>query len=182
MKKILYIACVTMLTACFSNYDKKIGRNRDIENLSQYWTVYPFNNRQLNIFNRDIYVQVINLPSNLISQGCDTTPNGRNFSFLFKDTPWNKEISFNNQNTFLIQQGKKVKLKPAYKYYNTWKEGTFAVSGRDKGRKYDSSFAFLIPCKEIITPDTIVHIGGIYEDGKELPPIEFKIFKKTDGQ
>lgn len=203
MKKIFYLFVILSLTACVaskwhdendtrsvlgkivdSKYDPKYD-NLVVENLNTYWTIKAHYNSDITISSvaeHYLWMSLKSLPSNRISQGCNVMPDGRDFSFLFRDTPWNKEISFNNQNAFLIQQGKKVKLKPAYKYYNTWKEGTFTVSGKDKQRKYDSSFAFHIPCNEIITPDTIVHIGGIYEDGKELPPIEFKIFKKTDGQ
>lgn len=201
MQKIFCLFIILFLTSCVaskwhdkndkrsalakivdSRYDPKYD-NLVAENLTSYWAIKVHFDSSITIKSiKEHYFRISleSLPSNRVSQGCEITPNGHDFSFLFKDTPWNKDISFNNQDTFLIQQGKQIKLKPAYKYYNTWKAGTFSVAGKDKERKYDSSFAFHIPCNEIITPDTIIHIGGIYENGKELPPIEFKIFKKTN--
>lgn len=205
MKKIFYLFVILSLTACVaskwhdendtrsvlkkivdSKYDPKYD-NLIVENLNTYWTIKAHYNSDIYVFRKDLRILIEGLPSNRITQGYNITPNGTFFDLSFRESMYMTSkfspfILFNNSKVYLIQNSKRIKLKPENRYYRTGKEGTFAVWKEQKGYEHAGSYSFHIPCNEIITPDTIVHIGGIYEDGKELPPIEFKIFKKTDGQ
>lgn len=198
MKKIFYLFVILSLTACVaskwhdendtrsvlgkivdSKYDPKYD-NLVVENLNTYWNVYLTPNGNISIAKGDMVLSIPRIPFNQNDLTCKEYPLGSEFELNFLKSMMMSyygapNILYSPEKTFIITNKQQIKL-------TSNKQRIFSVWKNNSKYPFDNSFIFITPCEHRIKNNTIIHIGGIYEDGKELPPIEFKIFKKTDGQ
>ncbi len=81
-----------------------------------------------------------------------------------------QDYTFNNTQVYMIKNGKRYNLQPIDSQNNNIIQTTLSINN---GLRRNHYFRLPLVCSEL--NEAIFEISGIYKNGKELPPIKFRI-------
>lgn len=186
MKKIIVIICSLFLSSCVIS--NATTHKITVTPKTDYWKITvkgsaniwatPYEDLQNTSIQTTISIDLTTALIALDSPNCEANTKSLDYDSvtLSFGTLSEGKYEFYNGSFNLISQGKNYTLKPIDgKQINT----TFDITPKknNKGAYYwpNRSFRYSLPLMCSKLDNAIVNISGIYKNGKELPPIKFKI-------